>query len=155
MGMKMCRRCHSAHKKNGWYLNGQEEIVKQDDCSIHPSLDNWRVQRTLRTLMVWGADDGYEISVDRGQKMVVGLEDGWIHLRTAFLKLFDYERPFVDILIKEGMLEQRECIRGVNGVQPKSVRVTMRGTVWLKEIQLRKEAEKQLEDKIEIERALS
>lgn len=155
MGMKMCRRCHSLHKKNGWYLNRQEEIVKQDDCSIHPKLDNWRVQRTLRTLQVWGADDGYEITVDRGQRMVVNIGDGWIHERTAFLKLFDYERPFVDLLVSEGMLERRECVRGIGDVQPRSVRVTMRGAVWLKELQLREEAKKQIEDKIATERALA
>lgn len=155
MGMKMCRKCHAAHKKGKWYLNGQEEIVKQDECSVHPILDNWRVQRTLRTLQVWGADDGYQVAVDRGCKMTVNVGDGWIHERTAFLKLFDYERPFVDLLVREGMLERRECIRGINGVQPQSIRVTMRGTVWLKEIQLRKEAKKQLEDKIATERALA
>lgn len=155
MGMKMCRRCLKAHKDNGWYLSGQEERVRQNDCQLHPRLDNWRVARTLKTLTVWGMDDGYQVVIGRGQKVVVNIGEGWIHERCAFLKLFDYEHPFVDLLVTEGMLERRECVRGFGSVQPKSVRVTMKGATWLKEIQLRKEAEKKLDEKIALERALA
>ena len=153
--MDMCQKCHSAHKENGWYLGGNDKLVTQDECQVHPVQHNWRVQRTLNTLQVWGADDHYTVSVDRGCKVEVSLEDGWIHLRNAFLKLFDYERPFVDLLLKEGLLETQDCVRTIGAVQPRSVRVTMKGSVWLKELQLRKEAKKELEAKIATERALA
>jgi hypothetical protein len=41
------------------------------------------------------------------------------------------------------------------GADPAAVRVTMRGAVWLKERQLRREAAAKVEEKIETERALS
>ena len=153
--MKMCRKCRKAHKDNGWYIGSGDEVSTQAECQIHPRLDNWRVARTLKTLTVWGMDDGYQVTVGRGQKIVVNVGDGWIHERTAFLKLFDYEHPYVDLLVAEGLAERRECVRGVASVQPKSVRVTMKGSTWLKEIQLRKEAEKKLEEKVALERALA
>jgi len=153
--MKMCQKCHKKHKENGWYISYADERSTVDECQVHPRLDNWRVQRTLRTLQVWGVDDGLQITVGRGQKVTVNVGDGWIHERTAFLKLYDYEHPFVDLLVKEDLLERRGCVRTIGQVEPQAVRVTMKGHVWLKELQLRKEAEKQLEEKIAVERALS
>lgn len=153
--MKMCRKCRKVHKDNGWYVSNDDKVSTQAECQLHPRLDNWRVARTLKTLVVWGMDDGYQVTVDRGQKVVVNIGDGWIHERSAFLKLFDYEHPYVDLLVAEGLLERRECARSIESVQPKSVRVTMKGSTWLKEIQLRKEAEKKLDEKIAVERAFA
>lgn len=161
MGMKMCRRCHKWHKDNKGYLNGQEEIVRQADCQVHPRLDNWRVQRTLKTLMAWGLDrEGHTIKVGSPgsygvQTVVINVGDGWIHERNAYLQLFDYERPFVDLLLSEGLIERRECVRFVGHVDPRAIRVTTKGVVWIKEIQLVGEAKRQLDEKIATERALA
>lgn len=158
--MKMCRKCHRWMKDNDGYLNGQEEIVHQEDCQVHPRMDNWRVARTVKALVAWGMEAaGHTIVVgspDRGtSRVVISCGDGWVHERNAYLQLFDYERPFVELLLKEGMIERRECKRGVFEVDPKAIRVTMKGHVWLKELQLREEAEKKIEAEIERERALS
>jgi hypothetical protein len=88
-------------------------------------------------------------------RVVISCGDGWVHERNAYLQLFDYERPFVELLIKEGIVERRECKRFIDHVEPRALRVTMKGHVWLKELQLRKEAEKQIEEKIATERAFA
>ena len=152
--MKMCRKCHKWAKDNDGYLNGHEEIVQQGDCSVHPRIDNWRVARTVKALTAWGMEAaGHKIVVgspDTGSsRVVISCGDGWVHERNAYLQLFDYEVPFIDLLIEEGMIERRECKRGIDHVKPQALRVTMKGHVWLKELELRKEAEKKLEEKIE------
>jgi len=158
--MKMCRKCHKWMKDNEGYLNGQEEIVRQEDCSVHPTMDNWRVARTVKTLTVWGMEAaGHTIKVGASgygvTTVVISCGDGWVHERNAYLQLFDYERPFVELLLKEGMIERRECVRLIGDVEPRALRVTMKGSVWLKELELRIEAKKKLEEKIAIERALA
>lgn len=159
--MKMCRKCHKWMKDNKGYLNGQEEIVAQEDCSVHPRMDNWRVARTVKTLVAWGMEAaGHKITVGSPsmmstQRVVISLGDGWVHERNAYLQLFDYERPFVELLISEGMIERKECERGVFDVDPRALRVTMKGHVWLKELQLREEAKKKIDAEISRERSLS
>jgi hypothetical protein len=159
--MKMCKKCHKWMKDNEGYLNGQEEIVKQEDCQVHPRMDNWRVARTVKALVAWGMEAaGHKISVGHPDtcqvsRVVISLGDGWVHERNAYLQLFDYERPFVELLIAEGMIERQECVRYIDGVEPRALRVTMRGHVWLKELQLREEAEKKVKAQIDRERALS
>lgn len=155
--MKMCRRCRKGQKEQGGYLRGTK-IVRQTECSIHPRMDNWRVARTVKTLIAWGLDGkGSTIAVGASgnlhvQRVVVGLGNGWIHLRNAKLKLFDYEVPFLDLLLKEGMIERRECKRGLLEVSPIAVRVTMRGHTWIKELELRHEAEQKVDVHVEQEK---
>lgn len=155
--MKMCRKCHTGQKKQGGYL-GTVEIVKQEECSIHPRMENWRVFRTVKTLIVWGLEPaGMKITVGAPgyspTKVVISLGDGWVHLRNAKLQLFDYEVPFIELLLKEGMIEKRECRRGLLDADPAAVRVTMKGHTWVRERQLEDEAKKRVQGQVEFEKA--
>lgn len=152
--MNMCRKCRKGQQEMGGYLSKADKVVKQAECQIHPRMDNWRVLRTVKTLIAWGLDgEGSKITVGIGTKVVVGLGDGWIHLRNAKLKLWDYEVPFLKLLEDEGMIESRECQRDVFGVDPEAVRVTMKGFAWVKEEQLRKEARDSEDLIVEFEKA--
>jgi len=117
--MKMCSKCHKAHKTNKWYLNGSEEIVAEKLCEVHPSLDNKRVSRTLRSLKYWSlCGENYRHSNMKGVRLVLSFQR--IHRRTAESILFDYEKPFVELLIKEGILDEEKDFDGVN----RALRVT-------------------------------
>ena len=146
-GMKMCRRCRRGQKERGGYLSGNEQIVKQAECSIHPRLDNWRVLRTLGFFEAMSLEaDGHVHSHAKGVRMVI--TDGWTHLRTAKAVLFDYEVPFIELLLENVYLEHKE-----NDGDPGRVRPTMRGKAWLRERQLEIEAEKKVREQVEAEKA--
>jgi len=156
--MNMCRKCRKWLKDNDGYMSKQDKVVKQAECQIHPRMDNWRVLRTVKTLIAWGLEgEGHKITVGAPgcgtTRVVICLGDGWIHLRNAKLQLYDYEVPFLELLEAEGMIESKECSRDVFGVDPAAVRVTMKGFAWVKEEQLRKEAKAQEDLVVEFEKA--
>lgn len=73
---------------------------KATECVFHPSMDNWRVRRTLRTILSWSLNgDGYIHPHFRLTKMTRAGD--WVHRRTAEAVLFDYEKPYLDLLIRE------------------------------------------------------
>jgi len=82
-------------------------IVKCDnarDCVFHPTLDNWRTRRTLRTILAWSLNgEGY--THPNFKLAAMTREQGWVHRRTAEAVLFDYEKPYLDLLIREKALK--------------------------------------------------
>ncbi len=153
-GMKMCRKCYKYLKDTRGYFSGDEQMVKQADCLIHPRLSNRRVAKCLGFFEAMVLErDGFRHNCCRGVRMVI--EDGWTSLRAAKAVLFDYEAPFIDLLLKERFLE----FTPYDG-DPARVRPTLKGKAWLRKMQLELEAEKKaqaikdkVQDKIEAERA--
>jgi len=82
------------------------------ECLYHPTLTNWRVVRTLKALKAWSLEhEGYIHPNCRGLRLT--LSGGRIHRRTAEAILFDYEKPFIDLLIQEGYLDSAHNFEGV------------------------------------------
>ena len=112
--MPMCNDCFKAHKEGGWYIGDDEtaERVPVEKCDVHPVLTNWRVARTMRSLKYWSlCGEAYEHPNARGVRLCLSF--GRVHRRTAEAILFDYEKPFIDLLIKSGYIEQEKNFDGV------------------------------------------
>lgn len=103
----MCRSCWDLQEKRGGYLRSTEKVDDASKCDVHPTLDNWRTFRVLRTLKTWSLEQpGFQHPSARGVRLVV--ESGHVHRRTAEAILFDYEAPLVDLLIHERLVLQHE-----------------------------------------------
>ena len=109
----MCKGCVKVMKDNtNWYQNSYH-VVGVDDCLMHPVMTNWRVVRTLKTLRGWSLDPA-ETAIAVGApwrgttRVVMHVGGGHIHERNAYLSLFDYERTFVELLIKEGYIKRHD-----------------------------------------------
>jgi hypothetical protein len=109
----LCPKCWKAHKDGGWYMSSDyKRTANVPDCMFHPSLTSWRVVRTLKSLKLWSLQgEGYSHPNVRGVRMT--LIGGYVQRRTAEAVLFDYEKPFIDLLIEEGYLRQHEDWDGV------------------------------------------
>lgn len=115
--MALCDGCLKAHKENGWYLSDEEKKppVSESACDLHPRLENWRVVRTMKTLKYFSmCGENYRHSHCPGVRLTLSF--GRVHRRTAEAILFDYEQPFIDLLIRNGFLEQEEEFDGVKRV---------------------------------------
>lgn len=132
MSLKFCGPCHEHAKKEKHYLNGQEVIVSTpEECSVHPRIDNWRVMRTLKTVHYFGSQPaGFR---DRRAPTPITQPGGWVHRRNLEVIVFDYEKPFIDLLVKEGLLEEVDVERHLTHVLPRSVRLTAKGDLALGE----------------------
>lgn len=119
----LCPQCWRNHKKNGWYISSSyKRTANVPDCEFHPTLTNWRAVRTLKTLRLWSLN-GADYRHSNCKAVRLTLSGGLIHRRTAEAILFDYEKPFIDLLIKEGYLKQHKNHDGVARaleVMPKS-----------------------------------
>lgn len=123
--MKMCRSCYDLQKASGGYISPDDKRIDDaKECMIHPTLDNWRVLRTLKTIKCWTLEhEGYRHPNAKGVNLV--LEDGKIHRRTAQAILFDYEAPFIDLLVNQGYLIQHD-------ETPISVSITRKGDDFIR-----------------------
>lgn len=133
--MKFCEDCWLLHKSKGWYIGaGDEQGADERECEAHPRLDNMRLIRTLKTLKVWSLEiEGYSVALTPTCKMPVNLGAGHVHERTAKAKMFDYETPFVDFLVKHGYVAR-------HAGTPKTLTVTAKGDELLRQSQLEQEA---------------
>ncbi len=104
--MKMCPSCLAAHKRNNWYIGTIDSNVKfAVMCDIHPVMTNWRVIRTLKSIRGWDRKSaGYIHPMSRGTLVY----SNGVSRSVAEKILFDYEKPFLDLLIKEGYIKDVE-----------------------------------------------
>lgn len=123
----MCHSCWDLQEKRGGYLQNTDKVKDAKKCQVHPTLDNWRVFRTLNTIKVWSLEHaGYRHPNFKGVKLVT--DYGFVHRRTAEAVLFDYESPMIDFLVNQGYLKQH------NGI-PITLTVTQKGDNWIREKQ--------------------
>lgn len=104
----LCPSCWKAHKKNNWYIGSMDQRTSNTlECTYHPTMTNWRVIRTLNTLKVWSLEGG-----GWKHKMAPGItmtfDGGHVGRRTAEVILFDYEKPFLDLLVAEKYVKEHE-----------------------------------------------
>ncbi len=113
MATLLCPKCWKAHKDNGWYMSGDyKKTANVPDCLFHPTLTSWRLLRTLKTLRVWSLE--HEGFIHKNCPSVrLTLIGGHIHRRTAEAILFDYEKPFIELLLEEGYLTAHKDVDGV------------------------------------------
>lgn len=104
--MKMCPFCLATHKRNNWYIGPLDGNVKfAAMCETHPVMTNWRVIRTLRSIRYWDRQPiGYVHRMNRN----VLVHSSGVSRAVAEKILFDYEKPFLDLLIKEGYLKNND-----------------------------------------------
>lgn len=104
----LCPKCWSAHKKGGWYMSSAyARTANCVQCIFHPTLTNWRVARTLKSLRLWSLNgEGYCHKMFPAVRMT--LIGGFLHRRTAEAVLFDYEKPFIELLVKENYLKEHQ-----------------------------------------------
>jgi hypothetical protein len=123
--MAFCRSCLKKARANSDYLGAEDkQAVKQADCMVHPTMSNWRVWRTLKTIQYFAAQpDGFK---DKRCPTPITLGEGWVHRRNAEVILFDYERYFIDFAIENKLLEQDS-----RGGVARAVRLTNVGNVAL------------------------
>ena len=124
----MCPSCWKAHKKNGWYISSGDARTNDTTlCSFHPTMTNWRVIRTLNTLKVWSLENA-PFHHKMASALTLTFEGGHIGRRTAEVILFDYEKPFLDLLSSEGYIKEHENHPGV----ARSLTVTFKGDELLR-----------------------
>lgn len=113
--MKMCKACLATHKKNGWYLSSSDKQTKLvAKCEAHPVITNWRVIRTLQSIRHWDRKSvGYVHPMSRG--MLV--DSAGVSRVVAEKILFDYEKPFLDLLITDGYIKDSD---GLLSITPKA-----------------------------------
>ena len=124
--MPFCSECLERAIENRDYLSTEDTIqaVTSQDCVVHPTLDNWRFWRALKSIQYWASQpDGFR---DKRCPTPITLGEGWVHRRNAELILFDYERYFIDLAIERGILEQAQ-----RGLVSRAVRLTIAGNVML------------------------
>ena len=102
--MELCKACMRRTLEENWYVSASDKVVTDEKlCEAHPVMTNRRVLRTLKTMRVWSLEaEGYSVHLTPTCKMPVNLGGGHIHERTARAKLFDYEGPFLDLLVADG-----------------------------------------------------
>lgn len=111
----ICKECRDRHVENKWYLSPDDKLVEIEACRFHPRLDNWRVVRTLRTLKYWSlCGEGWKHKHAPMFRMTLAFQR--VHRRTAEMILFDYEKPFIDLLIEKGYLEEESDFDDVSRV---------------------------------------
>jgi hypothetical protein len=122
--LKMCVACWAEQERIGGYLQSTEKVPDVRDCQVHPTLGNLRVLRTMKTLKTWSLEvPGYVHPHARGVRLVT--DAGHVHQRTAKAILFDYEAPFIDLLVYEGLLQRHDGT-------PTTLTVTKKGDDWLR-----------------------
>ena len=123
--MGYCSKCLFRARKNKDYLSDEDKnVVATEECQVHPSLDNWRFWRMLKSIQYWASQPiGFQ---DLRCPTPITLGEGWVHRRNAEVILFDYERYFIDLAIERGVLEQakRDSVA-------RAVRLTDAGNVAL------------------------
>lgn len=120
----VCQACIDRSKEGNWYPFQDVALVPESECLFHPTLANWRVWRTLATVQYFSAQpEGFR---DRRAPTPITLDGGWVHRRNLEVIAFDYEQPFIDITIKEGLLEERDVDQAREWIA-KSVRLTAKG----------------------------
>jgi hypothetical protein len=123
---RICRACVKRSKDEKWYPFSNVDLVTQENCEFHPAMTNWRTVRTLKTLRAWSLEpDGATVTLDRNCRMPIQMGGGHIHERTARAKMFDYEGPMIDLLVKEGYVDRHEGT-------PKTLTVTRRGDEFIR-----------------------
>jgi hypothetical protein len=124
----LCPKCWKAHKDGGWYMSETyKKTAHVPDCMFHPTMTSWRVIRTLKSLRVWSLmGEGYAHPNFKAVRMT--LTGGYIHRRTAEQILFDYEKPFIDLLVEEGYLRQHSDWDGVS----RALEITPKGDELLR-----------------------
>lgn len=133
-GTPMCRKCVKTMKANPDWYQCDYRIVAIDsgECQAHPVITNSRVVRTLKTLRAWSLDPaGARMAVGapgRGTtRVVMHTGGGHIHERNAYLSLFDYERPFVDLLVSLGYVSRHKGTRSIEETTPTTLTVNKSG----------------------------
>ena len=125
--LRMCKPCWAEQERIGGYLESTEKVDSVTDCDVHPSLENRRVFRTMKTIKTWTLEIvGYTHPGNRIRPLV--MEEGRIHQRVAKSILFDYETPFIELLVYEGLLKRHEGT-------PTLLSVTKHGDDWLRQQQ--------------------
>ena len=102
----ICPGCLKNHKENNWYISpGDVKIETPAGCDFHPVMNNWRVFRTLKTIKSWSLEPGgYCHKHLSGVIMTYG--GGHVDITVAQKILFDYEIPFIELLVKDGYLQE-------------------------------------------------
>ena len=138
--MRYCKECFERTKKEGWYIGHLDEVVEKENCEQCPSLDSWRLRRTLRTIKSFGLEpEGYVHPNCKIRPVSYG--DGWVHKRVLTSIIFDYEQPFIEELTIIGALElQGDC--------PVLIRVTPQGDKLICKWDNEKEATKDADEAI-------
>lgn len=123
---KICRACVKRSKDEKWYPFSNVDLVTKENCEFHPDMKNWRTVRTLKTLRAWSLEpDGATVTLTRTCRMPVQMGGGHVHERTARAKLFDYEGPFIDLLVEQGFVARHVGV-------PTTLTVTARGDDFIR-----------------------
>jgi hypothetical protein len=124
--MKLCNTCMLKHKENNWYIGSEDTVIDNvRECEAHPTMSNSRVLRTLKTIKTFSLEAaGYIHPNCKIRPMTY--EGGLVHKRCLLAVLFDYEVPFVELLIEQGCLKQREGV-------PTLLQVTESGDCFISE----------------------
>lgn len=124
--LKMCQSCWDLQEKIGGYLQNTEKVANAKNCSVHPSLSNPRTVRTLKTIKLWSLETpGYIHPNCKGLQLVP--KEGHVHRWTAESILFDYEKPIIDFLIFENLLNLHDGV-------PKTLTVSKRGDDFIRNL---------------------
>lgn len=133
-GTPMCRKCVETMKSNKSWYQCEYYVVAMDsgNCLTHPVITNPRVVRTLKTLRAWSLDPAgttMKVGSPNGSmsKVVMHTGGGHIHERNAYLSLFDYERPFVDLLVELGYVSRHKGSRSIDETTPTTLTVNKSG----------------------------
>jgi hypothetical protein len=108
--MNVCLYCWNQYEENGWKLaSSDKQVLSADRCEVHPSMKNWRVIRTLRSINFWSQQDASYRNPNSGS-LQIAFPDECVSTVAALKILFDYEQPFIHFWIDQKYL-QLKCIK--------------------------------------------
>jgi len=134
--MDMCQKCISLMKKNKDWHQIDFTRVAQSACQTHPVITNRRVIRTLKSIKAWSLEPAGMTQRGGGLNrdgtvwaatLKINVGGGHVPERNVRLILFDYEKPFIDLLVKEGYLARHRGVRTIEETTPTTLTVTKAG----------------------------
>ncbi len=131
--MGFCQPCLTTAEENGDYIGIDDKVIVPTlDCMVHPSVDNWRFWRMMKSVQYWGSQPtGFK---DHRNPSSITLGQGWVHQRNAEAILFDYEKYYIVLGIEKKLLEQ-QTDEGYDTGQlvARAIRLTKKGNKKLHE----------------------
>ena len=134
---KICPACMEVKQERGIGKLPVEPVKFIYKCDFHLDLKNWRVIRTLKCIRGWGKQPVGYIHPESPSKTALTYANGMVNRDMAEKLLFEYEKPFIQYLLRNGYLkefsgligstsksEELECMKEV--VLPAPVRKTPR-----------------------------
>jgi len=103
---KACPTCMISKNELGIKKLPVQSVKFNYNCDFHLDMKNWRVLRTLKCIRGWGKRPVGFIHPESPTKTVLTYANGMVDKNVSEKILFEYEKPFIQFLLKNGYLKE-------------------------------------------------